>query len=115
MRCARYGDAVEYQSIRRHRGAPPATLGARYRPTGPVYQSAPGGLEAFLTERYCLYVANRRGQLRRLEIHHPPWVLRNAAADIVANTMSEHLPRDSPLLLHFADRQDVVTWLPVPA
>ena len=51
MRCARDDDAVEYQSIRRHRGAPPATLTARYRPTGPADKSTPGSLEAFLTER----------------------------------------------------------------
>lgn len=113
MRCDRHGDAVEYQSTRRHRGAPPATLSARYRPTGPVYHSVPRGLEAFLTERYCLYAANRRGRVWRGEIHHARWPLQPAEAEIEDNTMTQQiglaLPNTQPLL-HFTRRLDVVGW-----
>jgi uncharacterized protein len=115
MGCVRHGDAIAYQSVRRHRGAPPATLNARYRPTGPVYHSAPSGLEAFLTERYCLYAANRRGRIWRGEIHHARWPLQPAKVEIRDNTMTEQigltLPSTQPLL-HFARRLDVVAWAP---
>ncbi len=116
MRCIHHGDEVQYQSIRKHRGAPPATLTARYRPTGPVYHSKPGSLEAFLTERYCLYAANRRGRVGRGDIHHAPWPLQPAEVEIEQNSMMRQLrlalPNIRPIL-HFAQRLDVVGWAPV--
>lgn len=115
MECAREGEDVHYRSERRHRGAPPAAFTARYRPTGPVYRSAPGTLEHWLTERYCLYAANRRGEVWRGEIHHAQWPLQPAEADVVGNTMTRQirltLPDRRPIL-HFARRLDVVGWLP---
>ena len=107
------GDAVRYVSRRRPEGAEPATLEIRYRPTGPAKPADPGSLEYFLTERYCLYTLDRSARVRRLEIHHPPWLLQPADADIDANTMASAaglpLLRGRPLL-HFSKRQDVVTW-----
>ena len=48
---------VEYASQRTHRGAPRASLRMRYRPIGPFIDGvAPGTLDWWLTERYCLYV-----------------------------------------------------------
>jgi uncharacterized protein len=115
MRCTRRNGEVEYQSIRRHTGAPPATLVARYRPTGQAYHSQPGSLEAFLTERYCLYAANRRGRIWRGEIDHAAWPLQPAEVEIDQNTMTQQiqlaLPNTQPLL-HFARRLDVVAWAP---
>src|SRR5204863_523521 len=77
----------------------------------------PGGaarrtLEFFLTERYCLYHVDHFGRPSRLEIHHAPWQLQRARAEISQNTMTDALgiPLDGPPLLHFAKRQDVVTW-----
>jgi uncharacterized protein len=58
---------------------------------------------------------NRRGGLRRAEIHHPPWPLQPAEADIQRNTMTQglgfRLP-DLPPLLHFSERLDVHVWGP---
>jgi uncharacterized protein YqjF (DUF2071 family) len=116
MRCVREGGEVRYQSIRTYAGAPPAALTARYRPTGPIYHSEPGSLESFLTDRYCLYAANRRGRVARGDIHHAPWPLQPAEVEIEHNTMTEQirlaLPDTRPLL-HFARRLDVVGWAPV--
>jgi uncharacterized protein len=107
----RTGD-VGYRSQRVGWG-PRAAFVARYGPVGPVQPPAPGSLEHFLTERYCLYVVDRRGRPRRLEIHHPPWPLQPAEAAIAVNTMADAagitLPRIPPLL-HFAGRQDMVAW-----
>jgi uncharacterized protein YqjF (DUF2071 family) len=106
-------DGVEYRSSRNSER--PAEFSGRYRPLGPAFAAAAGTLEHFLTERYCLYHVDHRGAPYRLDIHHPPWRLQRAQADVVRNTMAEvngvALP-DEPPLLHFASRQDMVAWLP---
>ena len=91
------------------------TLVARYRPTSPVYSAAPGTLEHWLTERYCLYAGSPRGALYRTEVHHHPWPLQRAAADFGDNTISAAggLPVSGPpAYLHFARRLDIVAWSP---
>jgi uncharacterized protein YqjF (DUF2071 family) len=122
MACLTEGDGIRYASVRTHRGASPAAFRARYQPTGAVYHAAPGTLEHWLTERYCLYAAapsKRAGaeHVLRGEIHHLRWPLQPAAAELAANTMTApvgiELPA-SPPLLHFARRLDVVAWLPQP-
>ena len=50
--------------------------------SGSSRAAAPGTLEHFLTERYCLYTMTRSGEPRRLEIHHKPWPLQTAEAQI---------------------------------
>jgi uncharacterized protein len=96
-------------------GGAPAEFEARYRPVGPVQPPLPGTLEHFLTERYCLYNVDDEFKAYRLEIHHPPWPLQVAEAEISVNTMAEaagiRLPSMAPLL-HFAKRQDMVCWMP---
>jgi hypothetical protein len=101
---------VSYRS-RRKNGR--AELAVTYGPGGPAQESRPGTLEYFLTERYCLYLADTTGRVRRLEIHHRPWPLQPADAQIAVNTMTDAcgiaLPATTPLL-HFAKRLDVLTW-----
>jgi uncharacterized protein YqjF (DUF2071 family) len=111
----RSGDVVRYTSVRTHLGAGVAELDVRYRPTGPATESPPGTLEHFLTERYCLYAASRRGQVLRQEIDHDPWPLQPAEAEVARCTMTRPLGidlGDEPPLAHFAERLDVVAWLP---
>jgi uncharacterized protein YqjF (DUF2071 family) len=107
------GGVVRYTSRRTHRGAPRVAFAGRYRPIGPVYHATVGSLEYWLTERYCLYAADRRGWVWRGDIHHAQWPLQPAEADITRNTMAEplqlRLPPRAPLL-HFARRLDVVAW-----
>ena len=101
---------VHYQC---RRTDPCAEFTGRYRPVGPVHEAVPGTLDYFLTERYCLYTLDSSFHLQRLEIHHPPWPLQPAEADIQVNTMAEaagiRLPSMAPLL-HFSRRQDMVAW-----
>ena len=117
MGCSRSGEEVRYRSSRRKRGELAAELVARYRPTGPVQKSAPGSLEHWLTERYCLFVM-RGPKLFRLDIEHEPWPLQPATVEIQRNTMDEAngiaLPATPPHVLYSA-RLDVVAHLPVPA
>jgi uncharacterized protein YqjF (DUF2071 family) len=104
--------AIAYASQRRHPGSPPAAFEGRYWPTGPVYESAPGSLEHWLTARFCLYTADRAGRLFRGEINHHPWPLQSAGADIGTNTMAaaHSIELAGQPLLHFARRIDMVAW-----
>lgn len=114
MSCEERSAGVQYASERIHRGAPAAELRASYGPIGEPFEPRRGSLEYFLTERYCLYAADRRGRrVLRGEIHHAPWSLQPAEAKINVNTMTAaagiDLPGSAPLL-HFAKRQDMVAW-----
>jgi len=106
-------DAVRYRS--RRRSAPHAEFQGTYRALGDRHPPAAGTLEYFLTERYCLYAVDHKFHAYRLDIHHAPWPLEAAEAEIAVNTMAEaagiRLPAVAPLL-HFARRQDMVCWSP---
>jgi len=107
------GEGVHYVS--RRRGGSASFVGS-YAPTGPAFNPARGTLEFFLTERYCLYHTDLLGRPARLEIHHAPWQLQTARAEISENTMADPLgiPLHGAPLLHFAKRQDVVAWWTKP-
>jgi uncharacterized protein len=105
---------IAYSSRRTHRGAPPAEFEARYGPVGPLQRAGPGTLEEFLMERYCMFTQSPHG-LAVCEIHHQPWELQRARADIAANSMAQAAGlrlEGPPLALHFARRLDVRIWAP---
>ena len=60
-------------------------------------------------------VAGRRIRAYRTDIHHAPWRIRPAEARLTTNTMAQaagiRLPERAPLL-HYAERQDTLVWLP---
>jgi uncharacterized protein YqjF (DUF2071 family) len=101
---------VHYTSHRL--GGRDARFEARYGHTSSVWHPEPGTLEHWLVERYCLYTV-MGSALYRAEIHHLPWPLQDAGADIAQNTMAQvagiELP-DRPPLLHFAQRIKVFVW-----
>jgi uncharacterized protein YqjF (DUF2071 family) len=107
------GQRVRYRSVRRANHA--AVFDAEYGPIGSALEPRPGTLEHFLTERYCLYAWNGRA-LSRLEIHHGPWKLAPAAAEIRHNTLAAAgglaVEVSAAPLLHFSDEQDVIAWWP---
>jgi uncharacterized protein YqjF (DUF2071 family) len=111
------GEEVRFRSRRVWPPPTGAAFHARYRPLGPAASPASGTLVHWLAERYCLYAVDGRGQVSRLEILHPPWRLSEAEAAFAVNTMAAplgvRLP-GTPPLLHYAERQDMVAWLPVP-
>lgn len=123
MLCELDGETVNYASRRTHSGAAVGELAGRYGPTGPPYQAQPGTLEHWLTERYCLYAlspfdrspADGQHKVYRSEIHHLPWPLQPAFADLTHNTIAQSMGvpiSGAPHLLHFARRLDVVVWPP---
>ena len=109
------GETVHYQSKRTHKGAKAADFVGRYQPIGGRLE--PDALTHFLTERYCLYSANSKGEVRRGEIHHERWPLQRAEVDLetsfsaMTTQIGVTLP-DTPPLLHFSKRLDVLAWLP---
>jgi uncharacterized protein YqjF (DUF2071 family) len=94
----------------------PVIFKARYRGLGPtrrLAESPPGSLEYFLTERYCLFTQNRAGQAIRANIHHIPWPLEEAEAEIERNDLASAigitLPNEDPVL-HYSRRLAVYVW-----
>lgn len=108
------GEGVRYRSARRAPAAPAVFRGS-YRPISLEFASARGGLEHFLTERYCLYAQAPSGALWRTDVQHVPWPLQRAHVEIEENTVAEAagLRIDGPpALLHFSRHLDVVVWPP---
>jgi uncharacterized protein YqjF (DUF2071 family) len=105
-------EAISFDARRISDDGPPACFKARYGLTGGLLPPRPGSLERWLTERYCLYTLDERRRVHRGEIHHPPWPLRPAWAEIEANTMAMPfgIAIDGEPLLHFSARQDVALW-----
>jgi uncharacterized protein YqjF (DUF2071 family) len=105
------GSWIQYESTRTHRGEPTANLKVEYRPIGPAYEAEKLTLLDWLTSRYSLFSADKKGQLFRGDIVHEPWSLRDAQAIIHHNTMTEgigvNIPEESPLL-HFSSCTKVV-------
>jgi uncharacterized protein YqjF (DUF2071 family) len=108
-------DEVHYES-RRLQKPKPAEFAGSYGPTSSAtFNAAPGSVDEFLVERYCLYTADKRGRIYRGNIHHLPWPLQQARADIGINNVAQshglHLPEEKPLL-HFAKQLEVLIWMP---
>ncbi|MEO6830511.1 MAG: DUF2071 domain-containing protein, partial [Acidobacteriaceae bacterium] len=109
---------VRYESTRLL-AKEPVRFRATYRGLGPLsrQRAARDTIEYFLTERYCLFTHDRGGQLLQGNIHHAPWPLEAAEAEIEVNDLPRvhgiRLP-DIPPVLHFARSQAVVIWKPQP-
>jgi uncharacterized protein YqjF (DUF2071 family) len=100
---------IAYSCLRRSQ---PAEFRATYQPASPVRIRPQGSLEDFLTARFCLYTTHRN-QVYRFDIHHLPWPLQDAEAQLERNSMTAPatiaLP-PSPPLLHFSKRLEVLIW-----
>lgn len=114
MRVTSEGQHVVYRSVRRDSTQRVAFAGS-YAPASSVRHAAPGGIEHFLTERYCLYTTGADGALLRADVHHPPWPLQDALLELEENAIAQPQGialEGPPALLHFSRRIDVVGWLP---
>jgi uncharacterized protein YqjF (DUF2071 family) len=112
MRVRQEQNRIHYRV--RHREA---VFDATYAPNGPSGHARSGTLEAFLTERYCLYTRHR-DRLLRVDIHHAPWPLQPVDVELRANTVPESRGcrvQGAPPLAHFSAAQDVIGWSAVDA
>jgi uncharacterized protein len=110
-----FGDRTHFRSVRTEEGSPRAELITHYSPTGKSFHADKGSLDYFLVERYCLYATDAEHNIYRAEIHHRPWPLHEATAEVELNEMFLQfglpLPKLPPVL-HFAKRLEVVVWAP---
>jgi uncharacterized protein YqjF (DUF2071 family) len=111
MKLSNKNGAVSYFS---HRDGDDEIFSATYEPIGSVYKSSPGSIERFLTERYCLYTTDGRGNCYRAMIHHDMWSLQAARAEIrvkelIYKQLGITLPNTRPLL-HYSENIDTLEW-----
>ncbi len=101
-------DTIHYTS--RRLIGPAASFDASYRSLNTP--SAADDLSRFLTERYALYV-RRFGAVQIGQIHHRPWQLEHAEADIRINTLPQTfgftLPNRPPIL-HYSREIEMEAW-----
>jgi len=108
------GDKTEYQS-RRLLTREPVRYEATYGPipgAKPLPQSLPGSFEYFVSERYCLFTPFA-GRMLVGHIHHLPWPLEPAEAEIRKNEIpAAHGIKlaTGPPILHFSRSLDVFLW-----
>jgi uncharacterized protein len=106
--------SIHYSSCRRSSAA---DFRGHYAAIGEAQLSQKGSIEHWLTERYYLFTAYR-GRVYRGDIHHLPWPLQNAQAELKTNTVAAaagiSLPHTAPLL-HFARKLEVLIWPLRPA
>jgi uncharacterized protein YqjF (DUF2071 family) len=101
--------------VSRRLESPRADFRAAYRTAGEPLMHGSGSLEDWLVERYCLYATRGGSRVFRVQIHHLPWVLQPASAELEPASLfaASNLPApDSPPLLHYSARQDTLTWGP---
>lgn len=111
MRVEARAGIIDYSSTRIRGGV--AAFHGSYSPTSPPRNAQPGSLDHFLVERYCLY-AVWRGALYRGDIHHLPWPLQDASAQIEENTVPRAASIDvdatHPAVTAFVKELKVVIW-----
>jgi uncharacterized protein YqjF (DUF2071 family) len=112
MSMQRDGDWFVYAS---ERDDGTASFRARYRAAESQAQAAPqpGSLEHFLVERYALMNV-AAGAVTNVQIHHRPWPLQPALADIELNTIigtAGVSTGGTEPLCHFVREQPTVNWL----
>jgi uncharacterized protein YqjF (DUF2071 family) len=97
--------------------APVADFVGDYRPIGVAFQAESGTPEHFLTERYTLFAEGLGGILYRGDLHHLPWELKEAEAEIQINTIPRaagiELPETKPMA-HFSPGTDSILWPVIP-
>jgi uncharacterized protein YqjF (DUF2071 family) len=106
-------DRIFYLSERTDQRGRQAGFKATYGPTGGVYYSRPGTIDAWLTERYCFHAVSNGGKVVTGEIHHKPWPLQPAKAAIEKNSMMAAIGLDLPdsePLVHFVRELETIEW-----
>jgi uncharacterized protein YqjF (DUF2071 family) len=108
-------ESTAYESVRSDSRSGPAEFRASYGARGEFGVPAPGSLDHWLVERYCLYAATQRGEVTRTEIHHRPWRVCEAWYEVVVNTVPAAaglaLP-GRPDRVVFTEPLDVAVWWP---
>lgn len=108
----RPGDEISVHS--RGASGSPREFAARWEGIGTPAPAEPGSRDHWLLERYCAYTGDRRGVIRRMHIHHRPWMPRPARAEVPVNTLASAfgIALQGEPVAHAVDRMDVLVWPP---
>ena len=114
MRADRVGARIDYESERIDSSGSAARFRGSYAPAGAPTDDP---LARWLAERYCAYTTDEQGRALRIDIHHPPWPLQPADAQLDAQGMADQvgIELEGEPLLHFSARQDTLIWPLRPA
>lgn len=111
MTAERDGDRVHYRS--RRKAAAAAALDVTYDVGDPLGPSAVGTLQHFVLERYHLF-ADKRGRLRRGQVHHLPYPARQATLVALDDGLvaAAGLPGGRLETIHYSDGVEVEVFGP---
>jgi uncharacterized protein YqjF (DUF2071 family) len=119
-----YHFAEQESSLQQDRGAyrssrrgVEARFEASWTVGAPLGPARAGTLEHWLSERYALFV-DRRGRVRRGDVHHHPWGLRSVEVSVFTNTMTAPLgfaTPGPPAHAMYSEGVDTVVWPLTPA
>lgn len=109
------GQSISFNSQRSKALPDQHAFKANYEPISDIYYASENMLEYWLTERYCLYSVTPDGSIYRGEVHHLPWGLQQAQAQIEENTILAPtglaLPKQAAIL-HYVEHLDIIIWPP---
>lgn len=91
----------------------PVRFKGSYRPASGAFEAAPGSIDHFLAENYRLYCQSPAGILHSIDVHHAPWPLRKAEAELETGNLVEAFGlrlEGPPTHLHFSQGVDVIAW-----
>jgi len=114
MAMRKHDETWRFKSRRIHEHSFPEMLDLSFRVSSPLISK--NELEAWLTERYCLWTKPQK-QLFRVDIEHEPWQLNYVKGTVYRNTMASFLPSDLPqelAIAHYSERKKVRFFPPVP-
>jgi uncharacterized protein len=84
---------------------PGRRLALLFQPSGPIAAAEPGSLDAWLLERYRLFVHRQDGGVIAADVEHSPWQTSGTTAIVSENTIAEELrlslPK-TPAAIHFS-------------
>jgi uncharacterized protein len=107
------GNIFHCQSVRKGNSNIPITFKGSFTPDSVSYFPEEGTIDHWLTERSCLYSQDRRGNIYCGDIHHKPWPLQKATAEISNNTLPTpfgiNISEKKPIL-HFSNGVDTLFW-----
>ena len=105
MRVIQQGETVHYHSTRTHRHTPAETFDASYTPMCGLSHPVPARWSTGSRRATVCTQIDRLGHVGYGDIHHAPWPLQAATAEVKSNTMAMplhiDLPRTQPVL-HFS-------------
>jgi uncharacterized protein YqjF (DUF2071 family) len=107
------GHTIHCQSRRKGKINSKITFNGKFCPLPDVYFTKSTTLEHWLTERYCFYSSDNRGNIYCGEIHHRPWPLQKVKVEIGTNTLFSpfHFDfTDVKPISHFSKGVDSLLW-----